>query len=636
MKLNQKHLFGLLKIYLLLLVIYAIMRIAFVWYNYQDLDTSTPFAWVKTLFYGSRFDLSALLLSNLVFSFLWVLPIGSWWSSKLYQGLLKLTFFSVNVFFLALNAIDIVYFPFIKKRMQRDALLFFNGEKGNEAYTMLPVFIVQYWYVWLFLVACIYLLYRWYHRIVASLKDVPMKVSFLYLLIFPLIVGLELLGMRGGLQLRPLAVIDAAQGTGVRNVPFVLNSTFSVMRTWGKRSLDERKYFDDADITGCDRPIQEIKASMEADSEKLNVIIIMVESLSKEYLSWYHGTGKTPFLDSLMSNSLVFDNGFANARESVQGVPAVLSSIPAWMDEPFIFSKYGANNFNSLATITKTFGYKSYFFHGAARGSMGFLSFTNLAGYDGYFGKEDYPEETHFDGAWGIWDHHFLPFMADQLTLVEQPFTAAILTLNTHHPFKVPEFFKVTNPNDQFPILNSLQYVDYSLQTFFAHAAKQPWFQHTLFVITADHTGPMTVASKSTLEDYRIPIFFYKPDNSLKGQSQTIINQIDILPTVLSALGLETTVFSFGKNVWDTSCTHAHMNYKSGVYQYADEQYCLHFDGSDVMGIFDWHKDNMLIENLKEDPAMQDRMQTMENQVKKSIQVYNHAIIHNKMLPNGQ
>ena len=634
MKHNLKSLRGLLLLYLLLFVIYTILRVAFIIYNWPDFDTSVPYALAKTLVNGWRFDLSAILLSNLIFTLCWILPLGQYWTSKPYQLFLKVLFLGVNSFFILLNAIDIVYYPFVKKRMQRDVLLFFNGEKGSEAYTILPVFIVQFWYIWLMMIACVYFLFKYYKVILGSVNGKALKASWAYFLFFPLIISVQMAGMRGGVQLRPLAVIDASQSTGVKNIPFVLNSTFSMMRTWSKKSLEEKQYFDQSDITGCDSPIKQIGVDSIHARVGENIVIIMVESLSKEYLSWYQGTGHTPFLDSLMGHSLVFDNGFANARESVQGIPAVLASVPAWMDEPFIFSRYGANKFNSIASITKPYGYQSYFYHGATRGTMGFLSFANLAAFDGYYGKEDYPDQSHFDGSWGIWDHHYLPYVASDLSLKQVPFVAAILTINTHHPFKVPGIYKVPYPNTQHPILNTLQYADFSLKLFFDHAATQPWFDNTLFVITADHTGPMTVPSKSILEDYQVPIIFYRPDNTLKGSSASIINQIDIMPTVLTMIGVNATVVSFGKNIFDSTCLNAHINYKSGIYQYADDQYCIHFDGMQTIGIFDWHKDRLLADNLKNDPALQERIKVMETHLKKAIQSYRHAIIHNKMLPD--
>ncbi len=636
MKFNWGHLRSLFYLYVLLIVIYTLLRIVFMRYNATDFDITSNMDVFKTIVNGLRFDLSSILLCNLLFSVLWLLPFGKWWKSKSYQLSLKILFIVVNGFFILLNVIDIVYFPFVKKRMQKDAFLFFTGDKGNEVYTLLPTILLQFWYIWLFLIILIYLMIKFYDKITTNIKRIPFHFNWFYMPIILLILGLELIGIRGGLQLRPLAVIDASHGTSIQNIPYVLNSTFSIIRTWGKKSIEEKHFYNESAFNECEKPIKSIQPIENHGSKKLNVVIIMVESLSKSYLSWYKGSGNTPFLDSLMRHSYVFNNGFANARESVQGVPAVLASIPSWMDEPFIFSKYASNQFNSIASITKPYGYKSYFFHGAARGTMGFYAFTNLAGFDKYYSKTDYPDESHFDGAWGIWDHHFLPFMVDKLNKASQPFFAATLTINTHHPFKTPEDFKVNNPSEKYPILNTLPYADASLKAFFELAAKQPWFPNTLFVITADHTGPKIEDVHTTMDDYRIPILFYKPDNSLTGYSDSIINQIDIMPAILSMIGIEKKIFSFGQNIWEDSCPHFHLDYKSGIYQYVDYKYCLHFDGTKTIAVYDWKNDLQLRQNLVNHAEIATIIEIIETRIKKNIQVFNNSMIYNKMLTDAK
>lgn len=634
MKLSLKHFSILISLCTVLIIMYTVLRGIFIFYNKDDFDTSVPDALMLTLISGIRFDMSAILLSNLLFLLCWILPVGRLWNLKVYQQGLKWLFIGVNGFFILLNAIDIVYYPFVKKRMQREAFLFVNGEKGSEALTLLPSFLSQYWYIWLFGVFLIVILIKSYDYLTTVARTLPLKFSFNYLLIAVIIAGMSVVGMRGGLQLRPLTVIDASQSAGVNNTPYVINSTFSIIRTWSKKQLNDKPYYSDDMIQGCENPVYQLQISKDSLKEKMNIVIIMVESLSKEYLSYYGGTGHTPFLDSLMDYSMVFNNGFANARESVQGVPAVLASIPAWMDDAFIFSGYSSNKFNSIASITKPYGYTSAFFHGASTGSMGFHAFTGMAGFDMYMGREDYPEPNHFDGSWGIWDHYFLPFMADKLTRMKQPFVAAVLTLNTHHPFQVPGSYKVRFPNPEHPILNSLQYADDCLKSFFNYASRQPWYSNTLFVITADHTGPATVKERSAPDDYRIPIVLYKSDNSLKGTSDRIMSQIDIMPTVLSMTGIGQPVFSFGQSIWSDTCKKAHISYKSGIYMYVDATYCLFFDGTQTIGFYEWENDRLLTNDLKSKPGFSEVVTEIETHVKKSIQAFNSALVHNKMIPN--
>ena len=92
--------------------------------------------------------------------------------------------------------------------------------------------------------------------------------------------------------------------------------------------------------------------------DKKNVVIIILESFSREFIGSYNSTkGYTPFLDSLMkSSSLIFNNSFANGLKSIEALPSITASIPALTTNPFITSSYVQNNFTSLADLLKKEG----------------------------------------------------------------------------------------------------------------------------------------------------------------------------------------------------------------------------------------------------------------------------------------
>ncbi|MBK8349770.1 MAG: LTA synthase family protein [Saprospiraceae bacterium] len=516
--------------------------------------------------------------------------------------------------------------------MQSDALLFLNGDKGSEGLGMIPVFIIQYWFVWLLFIVIttgLYFMYGVLERFFRS-TDLPLELRWKMLPSILIILIMNITGVRGGWQLRPINIINASESVGVINAPAVLNSTFSLLRTWQKKSLTEYTYYSEDVLSDCEKGHHSLNESK--DQNKKNVVIIIVESLSKQYISYFGGTAKTVFLDSLMNESMVYSNAFANARESVQGIPAILASIPSLMDEPFIFSRYSTNNINSVASILKPHGYTSAFFHGAAKGTMGFYSFCKSAGFDQYYAKEDYPDNKNdFDGSWGIWDHKYLPYMADELSDMKEPFVASVLTLNSHHPFRLPSEFKGVYKTKGHPILASIRYVDHSLDLFFDKVKKKPWYENTIFIITADHTGPNTDVLKNRLDDYRIPIIIFTPDGSIKGTSDKIAQQTDIMPTILASLNVNTSFFALGKNLLSNQCVPHSINYKMGVYQYIDSSYCLQHNGEKVIGLYHWKKDKYLKRNISYNSSLSPQKKSLEVALKKTIQVYNSTMLHDNM-----
>jgi phosphoglycerol transferase MdoB-like AlkP superfamily enzyme len=606
-------------------------RAAFIFFNKSAFSLQGVQSIFLLFFYGIRFDLSAIFFSNALFIFLSLLPFP-FIHHKYYQRFLKYLFIITNSFFILLNLVDIAYFPFIHKRMQFDAFRFLNGDKGTEFYKLLPTLLLQYWYVIIVYVIIIYSIIIVYNKTTYvkvlsknSFKEYAISTSF-----FILGIGMSVIAMRGGLQLKPLSIINATEVVEVKNTATVLNTPFSIINTFKRKRLRTLNYVKIEQLDACFNSLH--TPSTNIVFNKQNVVVIIVESLSNHYLGYFNGDAKTPFLDSLFSQSLVFNNGFANATESIQGIPAILSSIPSWQDEAFIYSPYATNKVSSLASLLKTEGYQSSFFHGGKNGTMGFNAFIKAAEFDNYYGKNEYNNNKDYDGNWGIWDEPFLQFTADKLAQTKQPFISSVFTLNNHHPFNIPEKYKTTFQQNGHPILSCVQYTDMALARFFEKAKTMDWFKNTLFVITADHASPVFYASKrpALQLNYNIPIVFYKPDNSLKGTSTTIANQIDILPSVLDLLHYPNAYFSFGTNLFNKDCTHFSINYNASIYQYIDSSYCYQFNGKNGIGLYQWQTDSSLSKNLYV-PQQDSLYKNADLNLKQKIQVFNNSMEDNNM-----
>ena len=200
--------------------------------------------------------------------------------------------------------------------------------------------------------------------------------------------------------------------------------------------------------------------------------------------------GYTPFLDSLISVSKTFTVSIADGHKSIEAMPSVLASIPS-LETPYIISPYANNTIQGLAELLGNKGYYTAFFHGAPNGSMGFDSFSKMAGFQDYYGKDQYPNPEDFDGVWGIWDEPFFKFFEHKLDNFKRPFFVSIFSVSSHHPFKVPEKYEGKFKKGPVPILQTIGYTDMALREFFNAASKEPWFDSTLFVLTADHTNEL-------------------------------------------------------------------------------------------------------------------------------------------------
>lgn len=530
------------------------------------------------------------------------------------------------------NCVDLAYFRFTLKRTTADAFHFFGGKMGDDLATLMPVFLRDYWYVFIIWIGFIFLLFASYKRMEAkriplswTQQDFSREVNR-----FIVFTALAVLAYRGGFQMKPISSITAGEYTNVKYVPLVVSTPFTILKTLDVPTIQPEIYFtDEQELKQLYNPV---KQPHPGTFKKMNVFVIILESFSKEYIGAINGRqkGYTPFLDSLIGQSLTFTNAYANAKRSIEGIPAVVAGIPNLMSEPYITSIYGSNQINSLPSLLKQEGYYSAFFHGGANGTMGFDAFASLAGYDQYFGRKEYNNDKDFDGNWGIRDEEFLQYASTTMSTKQQPFLATLFTLSSHHPFSIPEKYKDLFQPGTLPIHISIRYADFSLRHFFESAKKTSWFKNTLFVLVADHTSLSDDAFyTNAVGNNAIPIIFYAGDGSLKNKDTTLMQQVDILPSVLDYLHYPKPYFSFGNSVFDSTQSHYAFSFSNDVFQLIENNEVYSFNGQKTVSLYHLPTDSLLQHDLANSDTS--RVKQMEKKTKAIIQTFQQSLIHNKM-----
>ena len=271
-------------------------------------------------------------------------------------------------------------------------------------------------------------------------------------------------------------------------------------------------------------------------SEKKNIVLIIMESFSLEYME----KGYMPFLSELQKRSLFFPYHLANGRRSIEALPSVLCGLPSLIDEPLSKSSFQGNNFLCMPKLLKNAGYTNVFFHGGAKGTMGFESYTLANGFDRYFSRSDYPDDKDFDGHWGIYDGPFFNFFIKQLKITREPFLAGFFSLSSHQPYSLPPEYKGKFPKGTLEIHASIGYSDNCLKDFFEQAKKESWYENTIFIITADHTSKLE--SKKYLNQigrYRVPLMIFSPNMKWENVvTDKVTQHSDIPRTVLDLTGI--------------------------------------------------------------------------------------------------
>lgn len=606
---------------------YFIARILFYVYNQSLIEIDGVFEFLKLCYHGLAFDTTTILYANALFIIASVFPaiINT---KKAYQKVLFYLYFVTNLLMYSANFIDFIYYRYTFSRSTRASLDTLENESNKTA--LLFNFLLNYWHVFLLFFALAYIWILLYKQ--TKVKQVTEKPSLKYfgasIASFLLITTLCIGGIRGDFKksTRPINLLDAnryVQNAGQADV--VLNTPFAIIRTWNANTFKKVNLVSKAQVDSLLVPIKQYKNNPPTQP---NIVIFILESFGREYSGAFNkGTkipdyvGYTPFVDSLAQHSLIFTNAHANGWKSIHGVSSIIAGVPSFKNA-FTSSPYPKQKIESLVSTLESEGYDTSFFHGAPNGSMGFLGFGNILGYDYYYGKTEYNNDADFDGVWGIWDEPFFQYFNKTLTQKKQPFMATMFSVSSHEPYKVPEKYEGKFPKGKVKINECIGYTDFALKRFFAEAKKQPWYNNTIFVLVADHGN--TIAYDEYRKEFNrntVPILFYSPNKKYVGVNNDLAQQIDIYPTLLDMIGYQKPFRSWGRSLINEKTVPPFViKYGANVYQFMSGNYICTFDGTKAVGFYD-----------KEDKGMANNLIAKRNTEMNAIELRCKAFVQDYM-----
>lgn len=551
----------------LIYVVLALCRVLFYFYNSTTLGTPEHTDW-GSLFVGAlKFDTVSVIYANGLFILLSLVPLHLR-ERAFYRNMLFGIYMVFNsVLIVGLNLADAIYFSYTQKRVTADELFFAENDNtlpliGKFMFENLGMVVAA-----LVLIIGLAIAYRRRTPVSPTPRN-PWGYYLGGLGLLAIVGGLCVAGARGGFtrMTRPITLSNAALYTADNaQANLILSNPFCLLRTIGSSDNRVPHFFDEAEAQRLFDPTHSRIDSAAVDLTGRNVVIFIMESMSADHS--YHLMpeayadrpikGFTPFLDSLMREGYCFRRMYANGTRSIQAMPSILGSIPSFKT-PFVLMPQSLGASRQLPAILREMGYTTAFFCGSDRGSMGFDAYARSAGIDRLYSRQDY-EAVHgtddFDGYWGIWDEPFLQYAGEEFCSLPEPFFATLFTISSHHPFYVPEAYADSLPNGYTRIHKSVAYDDQAFRRFFQRFHTADWFRRTLFVFVADHVSSEKFAPESRLYpgNYHIIGFLYTPDGALQGESDEVVQQLDIMPTVLGLVGgaREQSYFAFGRDLFN-------------------------------------------------------------------------------------
>lgn len=341
------------------------------------------------------------------------------------------------------------------------------------------------------------------------------------------------------------------------------NGLYKFYDAFVKNSLDYEQFYITRPEADAEAFVHEVYGSTgdnlrtvqsgEGAEIRRNIVLVTIESMSASYMERFGNTESiTPVLDSLYRLGMAFDRVYATGNRTVRGLEAVTLSLPPCPGQSIIKRPNNAG-MHSTGALLREKGYNVTYFYGGNSYFDNMETFFSGNGYDIVDQKSYSPEEITFANIWGVCDED--AYRKVIRTLNEQsgegkPFFAHVMTVSNHRPFTYPAG-KIRIPNDSKTRAGGVLYTDYALGQFLAEASKQPWFDNTIFLITADHCASSAGRTEIPLHKYHIPALIFAPGFVAPHEVGGIVSQIDLMPTLLSLLNMDYDSHFYGRSIFD-------------------------------------------------------------------------------------
>ncbi len=383
----------------------------------------------------------------------------------------------------------------------------------------------------------------------------------------PLLLPLLLLGARG-LDHRPLNVSSASFSDNRLANQLALNSTFSLASAaYGQRKEVDaarmygdmpwpdvlarvRKYMDVPETAFTDPQIPTLhRQTAGAKRERpLNLVIILEESLGAAHVGHLGGLPLTPNLDRLTQEGLWFTRLYATGTRTARGMEAVAAGFPPTPAPAVLKLPRAQDGFFTLGGLLRKHGYATEFIYGGVANFDNMRGFYLGNGFDRVIEQKDFRNPVML-GSWGVSDEDWVQKAHETfVSHGEQPFFALMMSTSNHEPFEFPEGRIEPYEQPLHTRYNAMKYADYAIGKFFDLARRADYFKNTIFVVLADHESRVYGAERVPVRYFRVPAVILGPGVPA-GSNDRIASQIDLGPTLLPLLGLDTQHPMIGRDL---------------------------------------------------------------------------------------
>ncbi|MDI6546305.1 LTA synthase family protein [Bacillus subtilis] len=293
-----------------------------------------------------------------------------------------------------------------------------------------------------------------------------------------------------------------------------------------------------------------------------NVILVSLESTQSFVINEkLNGEEITPFLNDFIKQSYNFNNVYHQTGQGKTSDSEFIVDNSLYpLGRGAVFFTNAGNQYMAAPEILKNSGYYSAVLHANNKSFWNRDLMYDSFGYDSFFDINSYDVTDENSVGWGLKDKEFFEQSSELMKNLPQPFYSRLITLTNHFPFDLDEEDQLIDEYDSssqtlnkyFP---TVRYQDEALKRFIEKLKEDGLYDNSVIVLYGDHYGisenhneamgqflRKEITPFEEVQLQKVPLVIHIPGiTDKKPQTiETVGGQIDIRPTLMNLLGIDT------------------------------------------------------------------------------------------------
>lgn len=285
-----------------------------------------------------------------------------------------------------------------------------------------------------------------------------------------------------------------------------------------------------------------------APPDRWNVVFIIMESTGAEYVfdTKHAGVVPMPFLKKLAGEGVYLKRHYASSNTSPRSIFTLMSGVYA-LPKVHMFCTRPDVLIPGLGEYLGD-GYDKFLMTPSRLQSYFPRAFLERSGVREMYGYYTVPDTARPRWPGGRHELDVVDFFLGRLARAEEPFFATYYSYAPHyHYYDYGPDYRISKgdePIDRY--YDNLRLLDTQIERIYRQLEASGRLERTVLVLVGDHgeafgqhPGNWTHSRQSYDENVRAPAIFHQPKLFAPAEVTELTSHVDVLPTLLDALGIE-------------------------------------------------------------------------------------------------